>query len=225
MRPVISGDWEDILPTEKLPYICSTPAGGDSKWTSQGGSLPNDYKLNCPRDYKPYHSACYKVFTQKMTFDAANDKCIQEGVTNSWKGAANLVTIWNQGEEDFFRAMLYESFHYLTNSDDSIHIGLKIDSDQHDLTQKWAWIDNRTVSWSNWGPSQPAINTGWSKLIVRNSTGILGTNCGYIDNILAYPKDWSWKMSTNCVAQRNCYSVSPQLNRQFTENGPEVNRK
>ena len=121
--------------------------------------------------------------------------------------------------------MLYESFHYLTNSDDSIHIGLKIDSDQHDLTQKWAWIDNRTVSWSNWGPSQPAINTGWSKLIVRNFTGILGTNCGYVDNILAYPKDWSWKMSTNCVAQRNCYSVSPQLNRQFTENGPEVNRK
>ena len=124
------GDWEDILPTEKLPYICSTPAGGDSKWTSQGGSLPNDYKLNCPRDYKPYHSvmfshyydpsqsnrmnqvyqrmlktvkACYKVFTQKMTFDAANDKCIQEGVTNGWKGAANLVTIWNKGEEDFFR--------------------------------------------------------------------------------------------------------------------------
>ena len=58
------------------------------------------------------------------------------------------------------RAMLYESFHYLTNSDDSIHIGLKIDSDQSDLTQKWAWIDNRTVSWTNWGPSQPAINTG-----------------------------------------------------------------
>ena len=56
--------------------------------------------------------------------------------------------------------MLYESFHYLTNSDDSIHIGLKIDSDQSDLTQKWAWIDNRTVSWTNWGPSQPAINTG-----------------------------------------------------------------
>ena len=95
-----------------------------------------------------------------MTFDAASDKCIQEGVQAGWKGSANLVTIWNQGEEDFFRAMLYESFHYLTNSDDSIHIGLKIDSDQSDLTQKWAWIDNRTVSWTNWGPSQPAINTG-----------------------------------------------------------------
>ena len=54
-----SGDWEDILPTEKLPYICSTPAGGDPKWTSQGGPLPNDYKLNCPRDYQPYHSVTF----------------------------------------------------------------------------------------------------------------------------------------------------------------------
>ena len=38
-----------------------------------------------------------------MTFDAASDKCIQEGVQNGWEGSANLVTIWNQGEEDFFR--------------------------------------------------------------------------------------------------------------------------
>ena len=38
-----------------------------------------------------------------MTFDAASDKCIQEGVQNGWKGSANLVTIWNKGEEDFFR--------------------------------------------------------------------------------------------------------------------------
>ena len=61
-----SGDWEDILPTEKLPYICSTPAGGDPKWTSQGGALPNDYKLNCPRDYQPYHSV---TFSQKILID------------------------------------------------------------------------------------------------------------------------------------------------------------
>lgn len=70
------------------------------------------------------------------------------------------------------RAMLYESFHYLTNSDDSIHIGLKIDSDQSDLTQKWAWIDNRTVSWTNWGPSQPAINTGENQILTVRSPEI-----------------------------------------------------
>ena len=53
-----------------------------------------------------------------MTFDAASDKCIQEGVQAGWKGSANLVTIWNQGEEDFFRNGSKCGFVYIQVSPD-----------------------------------------------------------------------------------------------------------
>ena len=53
----------------------------------------------------------------------------------------------------------------------------------------------------------------------------LGTNCGYVDNILAYPKDWSWKMSTNCVAQRKCSSKVGCLITWSESRWPKICRK
>ena len=188
--------------TNQLGYVCSVPVS--DTWSSIG-KYPNVDNLECPSGYQPYHSGCYKVFSAARGWDDANQYCVEQGQTTNWNGAANLVTIWNEGlgfpslnivywklscrhpskgEDNFFYSLLYEGFYNHIDSDSSIHIGLKIESAQTDLSERIEWIDNFTVSWTNWGPHQPAINQG--------------TNCGFIDKILAYPKDWGWSLSNNC---------------------------
>ena len=112
------------------------------------------------------------------------------GANNGWSesGSANLVTIWNDMEDQFFYSMIYEGFKYAMNDlSKSIWIGLKIIDNTPN--GKINWIDNYTLSWSNWGPHEPNIRPG--------------VNCGYIDNFMRFPKDWSWKLDNNCARPRS----------------------
>ena len=51
------------------------------------------------------------------------------------------------------------------------------------------WDDGMHMSWSNWGNHQPQIKRG--------------QNCAYVDNVMKFPKEWSWKMDNNCGSQRS----------------------
>ena len=35
-------------------------------------ALPN---VKCPTGWIPYHTSCYKMYPQPLSFDAANDQC------------------------------------------------------------------------------------------------------------------------------------------------------
>ena len=50
-------------------------------------------------------------------------------------------SIWDEYEDNFIYALLYEGFFYKTNDPSaSIHLGMKINSEQDDLSRKLSWI-------------------------------------------------------------------------------------
>ena len=84
--------------------------------------------------------------------------------------------------------MVYEGFKYAVNDlTKSIWIGIKIK--EGTPTGKITWIDNYTLTWSAWGPHEPNIRSG--------------DNCGFIDNIMKFPKSWGWKLDNNCNTPRS----------------------
>ena len=84
--------------------------------------------------------------------------------------------------------MVYEGFKYAVNDlTKSIWIGLKIKD--HTDNGAMTWIDDYSLLYTNWGAHEPNIRPG--------------DNCGYIDNFMKFPKDWSWKLDNNCNTPRS----------------------
>ena len=69
-----------------------------TKYLSQYSSnyqYPTDYALSevrCPSGWMPYHTSCYKLFNQPLTFDEANKKCSDESPNGAKFGS--LITGW-----------------------------------------------------------------------------------------------------------------------------------
>ena len=153
---------------------CSVP--NEPSWTNPGAAYPNKHAITCPSGYKVYYRACYKVFTMQKSFDEADAFCAgQASSISGWNGTSVVSSIWDEYEDNFIYSMLYEGFQFKVNDPlVSIHLGLKIDSTQSDLSERLMWYDNRTVSWSNWGQGEPVIGSG--------------LNCAFVERFLDFPK-------------------------------------
>ena len=69
-------------------------------------------------------------------------------------------SIWDEYEDNFIYALLYEGFYYKTNDPSaSIHLGMKINSDQDDLSEKLSWIGIGQRSFSIRVKYQPFCST------------------------------------------------------------------
>ena len=88
----------------------------------------------------PYHSSCYKLFLENLTYSAASDFCQNSGVENA---RTNLITLWDEYELELGRVFLRDD--QLVNRDptdipNGYWIGLEYGSDRRRfLGLRFSW--------------------------------------------------------------------------------------
>ena len=117
--------------------------------------------MQCANDWLPYHSACYKLFTDKMTYSEASQFCAGNGPDNAVN--SDLLTMWDEYELELGKVFLRDD--QLPNRDpddipDGYWMGLEYGSDRGAEFEQWKWIDGWPVTRSNWVGQHPDINIG-----------------------------------------------------------------
>ena len=82
--------------------------------------------VKCGPGWIPYHSACYKLVTDKKSFDEANNYCAENGESAA-KGSY-LITMWDEYEVEFGKSFFRDDQlpnRKPTDLPEGIWIGLK----------------------------------------------------------------------------------------------------
>lgn len=152
------GQWENTHCTSKqYPWICSHEQSSEFPATSY--QYPRKFILpdvNCPNDWMPYHSACYKLFTDKKNFDDANQFCKDNGPGG--EQLSYLLTLWDEYELEFGRVFLRDDQLPNRRPDDipeGYWMGLHYGSERGEDYERWKWVDGFPVTRSNWAPAHP----------------------------------------------------------------------
>eukprot|EP00058_Branchiostoma_floridae_P018558 XP_002604047.1 hypothetical protein BRAFLDRAFT_71663 [Branchiostoma floridae] len=112
-------------------YRCSCYSG----WTGQNCQRGQ----NCPSGWSEYNNHCYKLMTDKISWDKANTKCEQQG--------AKLASVQNEDENNFVADVIRNAKGFLRYH---VWIGLKREPDG-----QFRWADGSLLSYTNWAPGKP----------------------------------------------------------------------
>ena len=112
-----AGTWENRQCNEKRPFICSKNA---TPGMPQGKSFYNPY--NCPEDWIPHESSCFKLMTSPAGFDDAQAKCQSFG-QGDWVG--NIMTVWNVYQQRLLNSF-FNSDEVASNPPTTMWLGLKV---------------------------------------------------------------------------------------------------
>ncbi|ESO96412.1 hypothetical protein LOTGIDRAFT_159821 [Lottia gigantea] len=151
-----TGKWSDFPCQNKTAFICKkrgekTPATTPLP-VSRSSTLPEGLIFGCGEEWTAYQDSCYQVLDQEYPWMVARDVC--KTLT------ASLISIEDQLENDFIRGLM-------AMYNDSAWIGLN-DIEKESV---FKWVDNRSVSFTNWGNNQPNNLNGHENCVYINPQG------------------------------------------------------
>lgn len=149
-----------------------------SEFPMSSYQYPSVYSLplvKCPAGWIPYHTSCYKLFTEEKTFDDASSYCMDQQPEGAL--VTNLLTLWDDYEMQFGRTFLRDDSLPNRNPNDlpkGLWIGLKYKDGNW---PKWQWIDNWPLTRSNWAAEHPQINKFGPCAFFNNNGQFESTQC------------------------------------------------
>ncbi|CAD5120109.1 DgyrCDS8687 [Dimorphilus gyrociliatus] len=129
------GKWNDHDCNSDIGYICQYRKNAQNEITSAPPPPPR-----CDNGWDAYNHNCYKFYSNKSTWEEANNKCKE--------GRGTLASIHGLAENSYL-----ELYNEMNSNVDELWIGLKaIDSNASSIT--YEWIDKWPVTYTNWGTQQ-----------------------------------------------------------------------
>ncbi|XP_028395191.1 uncharacterized protein LOC114519267 isoform X2 [Dendronephthya gigantea] len=137
------GAWDDMDCGIANPFICEIYKGEPKVTIPLNGS--------CQDGWRFYNKHCYKHFTTRRSWGAAQYDCSKYG--------ADLVSIHDDREQDFLM------YYYQDRSQFSLWTGLN----DRDVERGYRWVDNSPVDYINWEDGEPNDYNGRENCVEMKS--------------------------------------------------------